>query len=1009
MAVLIVILIGSISFSRLPIDLYPDFEFPVVLVSTSYNGAGPHEVESMVTRNLESALSTVDGLESISSTSRYGHSEIILMFDWGVDMDFAALETREMVDLVSEQLPNDVGKPIVLQLNPNMMPIIQFGMSGDLTLTEMTEIAETNVLNQLERIEGVANVDIGGGYERQIEILVDPYKVNSYGLSYEQIMEVISASNLDVSGGEIIDGERRYGIRTLGEFQSIEEIEELIIGSNQGGPIKLKEVGRVNDINQEIQPLSRLNGEPTVSISVQKESDANTVAVSQAVIKEIQSIEETLSNVTFEVAMDQSEIVQDTIDSIVEMAIIGAILAMIILYLFLGNFKATIIVGLSIPISVIATFILVYFRGDSLNLLTLGGLALGIGMMVDSAIVILENIFRKRELGAEPVEGAEEGAKEVTGAIIAATLTTVAAFLPVVFVEGIAGLLFAPLSWTVTFSLIGSLVVAITVIPVLTVKLVPKGTNILKEKAKIPKMVDGLLNKLIAFYEKVLKNGLKRRFIVMLTLVGIIVLTVLLSPLVGFDFLPAMDTGEIVIQVELPKGSPISNTADLVFDIEDRISEVPEINNVFSQIGSGGNEEEATLNLKLVPEREREKDAFVVANEIREMMPNLPGVDFLVVEQDMAGTATALGDDIEIAIRGNSLETLEVLSEEIADIVRSVEGTTEVSTSFDEPRYEIQIELDRDRAQTFGVTPYHIGSFISLMTDTQLISFYREDGEEYNIRYGFDGKENLSIDTIQTMLMRTPTGDLVPIEELATLTIAQAPEQISRENQMRTGFVNANVSGRDLSSVMVDVEELMSDFDLPDNYFIDYAGLYEEMNYAFTELIFALGLGIILVYMVMAAQFESLLYPFIIMFTLPLTLIGVILSLLLTNTTLSIIAFVGIITLAGIVVNNGIVMVDYINLLYHQKGFSRNEAIIEAGKTRLRPILMTTLTTVLGMFPMALGIGEGAEVRAPMAIVTIGGLITSTILTLILVPVIYSLLDDLRLFISKKYNKIKTS
>ncbi|OWZ83511.1 efflux RND transporter permease subunit [Natranaerobius trueperi] len=1014
MVVFMVLIIGGISLTGIPLDLFPDMDLPVLAVSTNYPGAGPEQVENMVTRPLEESLSTLDGLDNISSVSRPGKSEIILMFGWNTDMDFAALDARETIDMVMEQLPDEVENPLTMQIDPNMLPIVQVGMSGDLNHEEMTDLAEGRIQNQLERIEGVASVDIGGGIEREIEIVGDPYKLNAYGLSLDEVTETIAASNLDDSGGSLTEGEREYLIHVAGEFESVKEIKRLIVGQTSGGPVRIEDFAEVNDIQQEQEPFTRLNGKSTVSLAIQSQSDTNLVNVARDVNEELDSLENQLpGNVKFEVAMDQSEYIEESIDNLVVMGISGAIIAMLILWLFLGSARSTLIIGAAIPLSVVCTFILIFFQDFTLNMITLGGLALGIGMMVDNSVVILENIFRQREEGLNPKDAAILGSKEVTGAITAATLTSVVAFLPIVFAEGIADIIFAPMAWTVTFALVSSLIVAVGVIPLLTVKLVPSKTSEDEQKpGKVFIFVNKVLNFLTDKYERVIEWSLNLRGV----LVGIVLLLLVLSGfminMVGTDFLPPMDTGEISVDVEFPTGTPIEITDQNVRDMETKLGDIPEIESVFSNVGgssmdmSGGGSDgnTARLDIRLVSESERESASHEVSDEIRETLPQIPGANISVTEEDMGGAAGAgaSGDAINIMLLGEDLDELERLSSKIAEEVDSVKGTREVTTSFDEPRTRLEVNLDRDMAQTYGLTTFQVGSFLNTALDGNRISTYREGGEEFDINMQLEHPDGWDLSTLETLLISTATGEEVPIEEVASIELGDAPQEIEREDQDRVARINGQLVNRDLGTVMEEIQEKVSEVDLPMDYFVQYGGEYEDMMDAFGELILVLVLAVILVYMVMAAQFESLLYPFIIMFTLPQSLIGVILSLLITGRSLSIVAFIGMIMLAGIVVNNGIVMVDYINLLYRDRGLERQKALLEAGKKRLRPVLMTTLTTIVGMFPLALGIGEGAEASAPMATVVIGGLIVSTLLTLIFVPVMYSLLDDVsKWFISK--------
>lgn len=1016
MVVLIILLLATISITMIPIDLYPEMDLPVLLVSVDYEGAGPHEVENMVTSPMEESLSTVDNLSGITSISGSGQANIILEFDWGTDMDFASLDVRELVDMVIGELPDDVGSPMVMQVDPDMLPVIQAGISGDMTQEELTELADGIIESRLERLEGVASIDVMGGLEREIDVKIDPHELSSYGISFGAVAEVIQATNLDVTGGDVIDGGREYTVRAIGEFESTEEIEELIIGETEGGVVRLSDVGYVEDDLEEMEPITRINREPTVSIGVQTQSGANTVQVAQLARAEMEAMEEELpGDLEFNIAMDQSIFIEDTIESTYATAVLGGILAVIILWLFLGSIRPTLVIGVTIPISIISTFNLMYFLDYSINMITLGGLTLGIGMVVDSSIILLENIYRKREEGLNAENGAIEGSHEISGAIIASTLTSVAAFLPAAYAEGIAGIIFEPLAWTVVFALLASLVVALTLIPMLSVRLLGESKDFRERASYLPRKMNDLVQFINERYTGALKWALLNRLKIIAIFVLLMLSTLIMVPFMGFEFLPSADMGELSVDINYPVGTTVEETDERIKEIEGMLyEEIPEIDILFSQIGgtaaAGFAEEregrEAALDIRLISKEERDRDVFEIAKKIRELIPEKPGVDVSVSVDDMAAEG-GMGEDVAINVQGDDLDILEELTNEIAFMADGVEGVANTVSSFEDVRMDIMVDLDTDIASSYGLSTHDIGNELTRALDGQLVGFFREGGEEYDINMEAEYPYDFDVTALESMLIDTPTGDMVPLEEIADLEMEAAARQIEREGQIRQGSVSVQVEGRDLGSVVDDIQEEVDELELPTGYTVEYGGTYSEMVSAFEGLVIALGLSIILVYMVMASQFESLIYPFIIMFTLPQTLIGVIAALIIGGRPLTIVAFIGIILLAGIVVNNGIVMVDYINQLYHHHGLNRFDSLIEAGRIRLRPILMTTLTTILGMLPMSIAIGEGAELRASMASVTIGGLAVSTVITLVLIPVVYSLLDDLSLRIKEKLSERK--
>ncbi len=1009
MIVLGLLVVGFIAFSETPLDLFPDMELPVLLITTSYEGAGPEEVENMVTRPLEETLSTVDGLNSMSSTSQPDQSVVVMEFDWGTNMDFAAQDAREVLDQVSGRLPDDVGDPRTFQMDPDMMPIMQVGLSGDLSQEEMTELAEGRVQSQLERVEGVASASVGGGIEREIEVSIDPYRLSSLGVSLQEISETLAASNLDTTGGEVTEGDRDYLLNISGEFEDLREIENLIVGQTSAGVVRIEDFAEVKDVRQEQEPLTRLNGESMVSFNIQSESGANTVEVASGLRQQMEAMEEDLpGNVNFEIAMDQSEYIEDAVDNLVNIGLTGAIVAMIVLWFFLGNLRSTLIIGIAIPLSVVGAIILIYFQGYSLNVITLGGLALGIGMMVDNAVVILENIFRMREEGKSPKTAGVRGSQEVAGAITAATITSIAVFFPVVFTGGLVEIIFSPLAWTVTFALVSSLFVAIALIPVMTVKFLPPDRDIRHRKSAIPRAIDRLISGLTEVYGRAMKWSLGKRGLLVVLVLGLLVVTLLLTGVVGTDLFPPEDAGEINVVLDFPAGTSLEHVDREMQEMEKILEEIAEIDTVFSSVGEaegldaimiGGGS--ARFTLRLVDEAERDLHTNEVVEVIRQELPRLPGVDISVETFDAAG-GPAGESPVVINVMGDELDELERITENIAREVEKVEGTREVATSFDEPRTRLNIDLDRELAQSYGLTAYQLGAFLNTALSGDTVSLYREGGEEYDINLKMEHPAEWDLSAVESLLVQTPAGELVPLEKLGSAEMEEAPRAIEREDRDRSGKVTAQLVDRNLGPAMADIQEELEDLELPAGYFMDYGGEYEQQEEIFGDMSVILVLAVILVFMVMAAQFESLMYPFIIMFTLPQTMIGVILALLISGRSLSVMAFLGIIMLSGIVVNNGIVMVDYINQLYRNQGYDRMEAILIAGKRRLRPVLMTTSTTVVGMFPLALGIGSGAEMGAPIATVVIGGLLVSTLLTLVFVPVMYSLLNDLSLWLRKK-------
>ncbi|MBM7616091.1 efflux RND transporter permease subunit [Alkaliphilus hydrothermalis] len=1021
MLTLMVVIMGVVSLTRLPIDLLPEFEIPVVVVSTSYNGAGPREVEELITRPLENVISTVNNITSVTSTSSEGNSLVIAQFSFGTDMNFASLDMREKVDLIKGMLPSGVGNPMILKIDPNSMPIMQIAIAGTEDLATLQVFGEDVVKPRLERLEGVASVNVSGGQEYQVEIVINQNKMLGYGISMDQLAQMLRVENLNLPGGEITRGQQKISIRTVGQFTDLEEIKSLAIPLATGGSVPLEEIAEVKLNFKDSNSYSRVDGQRSINVSLQKQSGTNTVSVADLVNEEIGKIQEEYSDMKVQVMLDQSMYIKKSINNVMKNAIFGGLLAIIILYLFLRNIRTTLIIGAAIPISVIATFILIYFNGITLNLMTLGGLALGIGMLVDNAIVVLENIYRFRQEGFSRKEAAIKGANEVAMAVVASTLTTVAVFLPIVFVQGITSTIFKQLALTVSLSLGASLVVSLTLIPMLASKLLKVEAK--KENRRgILRLFDGIYNGFDrifkgfeAGYKSILSGAFKRRKTTVT--IGILVFAVSMASIggIGAEFFPTMDEGQFTVTVKLPVGSSLASTNEIVSEVEAVLGDIEEITSVATTIGSSGmslaqtsakNTGSISVSLKPVAERQRSTGEVVV--EVREKVIDIPGAEITVEEASSTMAFGGGGAPVNISIKGDDLDELQTIGNDFVDIVRSVEGTQEVKNSLSEGVPELKIQVNRQYTSQYGLTAGQIASAIRNSISGQVATRYKVDGTEIDVVIKGDPVYQEGVSKLNQLTISSPMGVNVPLNQLADISIQQGPSTINRVDQVRVITVTSDISGRDLRGVVQDIEEKLQDYQMPTGYEYEIGGENKEMVDAFSDLALALLLAVVFVYMILASQFESLIHPFTIMLSVPLAFAGGILGLFITGRTLSVPAFIGVIMLAGIVVNNAIVLVDYINIR-RGEGEERKEAILNAGPIRLRPILMTTLTTVLGLLPLALGIGEGAEAQAPMATVVIGGLLLSTLLTLVFIPVMYTIFDDFNQFIKSKILKKKAT
>lgn len=983
MIVAVILVLGFISFSKLGIDLFPDFSFPVAVVMTEYSGASSHEVENMITKPLEQILSTMNNVKNIQSLSSEGNSTIVIEFNWGSDMDIAAQDMREKVDLIKPYLPSDARAPMVVKFDPSMMPVMQIALYGSDNIVQLKKIADDTIESRLLRIEGVASVGISGGLERQIDIQVDPDKLAFYGLSMPQIANKLQMENINLPGGNVSQGKKKYNIRTEAEFKDITEVENMPIPLPQGGSVPLKSIANIKDAYKDVSSISRYNGKPSIALTIQKQSGYNTVQVAKKVKSEMAKlIKEIPVDIGYETILDQSDFIEFSINNVKKNAIVGGIIAVLVIYLFLQNLRSTLIIGLSIPISIIATFVLVYFNKLTLNMLSLGGLALGVGMLVDNSIVVLENIFSHRLEGKEPVTAAISGTNEVALAITASTLTTIAVFLPIIFVQGMTAQLFKELALTVAFSLLSSLLVALTIVPLLSSRLMVQlgevGMSSEKSNKKFA-FFKSLLRKFKAFYNKIevkysnlLKWALSHRKAVIIPSVILFIISMILIPFIGAEFLPHSDAGSISISVKMPYGTNLEETNRFVAAMVERIEEIPEIEGIMESIGSGGqmggmlgsDNSEASVTVQLVPLAERESSSEEVAENIRNITMDMAGAEIKVqAVSSMDFVSGGALQAISIGIKGDDMEKLKEISREVTDIVKATPGTREVKSSLEAGKPELVVQIDREKATMYGLSSAQIAQSINSAVSGSVATKYKVGGDEIDVVIRSHEKLVDDISKVKDLLIPSPTGALLTLGDVARIDKGTGPVTIVRENQTRQVTVTGAVVGRDIGTVNREIQEKLSNIHLPEGYSIDIGGEQEQMLESFRDLILVFILAVVLVYMVMAAQFESLKQPFIIIFTVPLSLIGVVFALLLTGRHINMTSLIGVIILAGIVVNNAIVLIDFINQL-REKGIPRNEAIIKAGPARLRPILMTTLTTVLGLIPLSLGIGEGGELGA---------------------------------------------
>jgi len=1016
MAVLAVVLLGSVAYSRLPLDLLPEMNFPGAVVITSYDGAAPTEVESIVTRPLEEALGTVSNVRRISSHTTEGSSVVVAEFQWGTEMDFATLDMREKIDLIAPYFPEGVGKPMVIKFDPSLMPIMFISMTGGDSEVELRSLADSIVKPRLERIEGVASIDIIGGAWQEVAITVDQQKRVSRGIPWWQIIGALRGIDLNLPGGRVTEGDLEYLVRSIGRFNEWSQLQQAVVGMTPQGPVHLEDIANIELATVTGRSLSRLNQQPSVVLSVQKGSQANAVQVARGIEAALDEVAEEIPGQTHLIpTVNQADFIEKALATVSGNALLGGVLAIIILFLFLRNIRTVLLVTLAIPISVISTFSLLHFSGLTLNLMTLSGLALGLGMLVDNSIVVTENIYRHIEGGSSPEEAAISGGGEVAMAITASTLTTIAVFLPVVFVGGIAGTLFKELALTASFALLASLAVAVTFVPMAASVLLRPRQEVLALQLigdDSREDIEGSRSRRLrrrgeagGAYETLLEWALTHRLVVVLLMLALMGATAYMLPQIGSEFIPKLDRGEFVVKVDLPSGTRLAVTDSVLGQIEKAIAGMPEVEYITTTIGTGGGSNRASMSggtetgqvtVRLVAADQRGRSTDIVMGQVEDKLAFVyapSGTEFSVEPSSSVLDAGNMAP-VEIQVMGDSLDLLKSATEDIAKTIQGVEGLTNIETSFRQGKPELQVGYDREALAMVGLDQLTVGAWLSSQIQGERVGSFSLAGEDLPVRVSLAQEFRSGPEDLENLLIFTKTGQALPLRGFATFKQDTGPYIIQRMSNTRMATVTASTTGRDLGSIVNDIQEKLDSMSLPAGVSIAYGGEYAEMTDAFGGLSLAMVLAIVLVYMVMASQFESLLHPFTIMFTIPLAAFGAVAGLFIVGLPFSVPSVIGLIMLAGIVVNNGIVLVDYVNQL-RAGGHGTMQALIVAGRTRLRPVLMTSSTTLLALLPMALFKGSGTELARPMAVAVIGGLLTATLLTLVVIPVVYSLFDDL--------------
>lgn len=992
MMVLLILIMGFVSFTNLKLNLMPDINPPVLAIMITYPGAGPAEMEEMVTKPIEDIVGTSSGLKGMESRSAANSSLIIAQYDWGRDL--TEIRGDLGAQLNQANLPEHAGNPMVMKFDPSMMPILQFAVSTGENIGELQHQVESTVLPEIQTIEGVASVNLIGGVNKEVSILLDKDALQRYNLTQSQVVQIIQGNNIALPGGTLESEGRKLNLRVLGKIQMVETLRELPVSIKMGadGPsvVTLDDIAEVKEEVTEKDSLARTNMAESLLIDVQKEADANTVAVASEIRDRLEELKE--QGFTFTIAMDQGDVIESSISNVSSALIYGGIFAILVILAFLRTIRATFIIGIAIPVSVIATFGLMYFMDISLNILSLGGLALGIGMLVDSSIVVLENIYRHIHLGKSRKEAAIDGALEMSGAVTASMLTTISVFLPIVFVGGMIGILFKELALTVVFSLLASWFIALTVVPALSGLLL----KVKKKERRKKRSYNG--------YRSLITWCLKHRIITALITIAIFTGSLFVMPKVGTEYMPAQDEGAFTIDIQLPTGSTASETLAVIEEIEKEALNDPVVEVVTSSIGSGDpvqaayageSENNGSLTVKLVDGAERELSTSEFMSTFKKQFDFNENTQMTFAESNQMSAMSGNTNQLELLILSSENGKEKQYVDELSNRFHSIDGITQVTSSLEEKKAELHFIADREEVLKNGLSIAQLAQTISQTIQGQTATTISKNGVETTVMVRLSEPIKTK-EELESIRVSSPIGHQVTLSELGEVVEGKGPITIVRQDGKRAVTLKMDFEDVDMgtvsSKVMSVVTEMKDELDINENVTqIKLAGGAEMMTESFEALGLALILAIIFVYMVMASQFESLLHPLIIMFSLPLALTGVVLGLLLSGYAFGVTAFFGIIILAGIVVNNAIVFIDYTNQLRREAGMSKNEALIEAGVVRLKPILMTALTTMLGLLPLAIGAGEGAEIQAPMGVAVIGGLVSSTALTLIVIPVVYSL------------------
>lgn len=1006
MCILIVFLAGVFAYSSLELAYMPTVDLPVAIVSTTYSGTGPEEMEDLVTKPIEETMATLTGVDTITSQSSTGSSMVAIQFVDGTDLDSAVNDMRDKLDRVKGRLPDDADDPSIMKMDINAQTI-EVGITSDkLSSSALYEIIDNNISSQFEKISGVASVDIRGGQEKEIQITVDPDKINNYGITMSAISQTLSTENNNTPGGSLYQGTSELQIKVRGKFKSLEDIKNLFVTTKGGNRVLLKDVATVEETTKEQDRVSYVNGKEGILLSLSKQSDANIVTVSDNVNKTIETLKQQYPDLEYSMMSTTADYIKLSLSNVTSTAFQSALIAVIVLLIFLRNWKTSLVIGVSIPTSIMATFALMYLKGMTMNVLSMGGVVIGIGMLVDNSVVVLDNISKHYAMGKSPKNAAIEGTQEVGMAIFASTLTTVAVFGPMLFISGTMGKMLQDFCYTICFALSASIVVALTFVPMAFAVITGKNKKKNERKggllSKIDNVLAGFLAKMDNGYGRILTVALKNRGKVLIIVVVFFIATAATFTQVGMDLMSKTDEGALSVSAEMPSGASFDETQKMLNKILAAIGEIPEQKNMSANAGGGTFTGDAiTININLVDKEDRTRSTEEIKNEVEQKVSNIAGAD-IKVSEGSAAMGSMGGNGYTVNVLGDDSDTLKMISDDLIEKLKEIPNSDNVESSLDNSIPEVNIVIDRAKAAQYGLTTSQVASLVSMANSGSTATEYNVDGTEIDVTIKYPDEDINYIKDLNNLTITSSTGSIIPLTQVASIEMSDSEVTIKRENQHRYVQLTGEIQGMDSSTQQKTVKEILDSYVFPENYSYEFDGRMEMMNDTFQSLFTVFIVAILLIYMIMASQFESFVYPFIIMFSIPLAITGGVAGLFVTGLSISSTAMLGFIMLVGMVVNNAIVLVDYTNQLRGKSGCTCDEALMMAGPNRLRPILMTTLTTIIGMLPMAFALGSGMESQQPMAVTIIFGLTVSTVITLILIPVLYSCVNSIKRWLDKK-------